>query len=107
MSNQIIYSLVVRKKNTILCEYSEHSGNFQQIALKIIRKALSVQLNIFRSVVKYDDYIFDGSKESVRKQTGMAVPCKGAKIIFEAILKTFAGIEYESMEASLRDEGEI
>ena len=58
MSNQIIYSLVVRKKNTILCEYSEHSGNFQQIALKIIRKALSVQLNIFRSVVKYDDYIF-------------------------------------------------
>ena len=54
-----------------------------------------------------DDYIFDGSKESVRKQIGMAVPCKGAKIIFEAILKTFAGIEYESMEASLRDEGEI
>lgn len=46
-----------------------------------------------------DDYIFEGSKESVRKQIGMAVPSKGAKIIFEAILKTFAGIEYESMEA--------
>lgn len=51
-----------------------------------------------------DDYVFEGSKESVRKQIGMAVPCKGAKIIFEAILKTFAGIEYESMEASLKDE---
>lgn len=42
-----------------------------------------------------DDYVFEGSKESVRKQIGMAVPQKGAKIIFEAILKTFAGIEYE------------
>lgn len=46
-----------------------------------------------------DDYVFEGSKESVRKQIGMAVPSKGAKIIFEAILNTFAGIEYESMEA--------
>ena len=51
-----------------------------------------------------DDYVFEGSKESVRKQIGMAVPCQGAKIIFEAILKTFAGIEYESMESSLKDE---
>ena len=37
-----------------------------------------------------DDYEFLGSKESVRKQIGMAVPCQGAKIIFEAILKSFA-----------------
>ena len=51
-----------------------------------------------------DDYVFEGSKESVRKQIGMAVPCQGAKIIFEAILKTFTGIEYESMESSLKDE---
>lgn len=50
-----------------------------------------------------DDYYFKGSKESVRKQIGMAVPCKGAKIIFEAILRTFAGIPYESMEASIQD----
>ena len=46
-----------------------------------------------------DSYVFEGSKESVRKQIGMAVPSKGAKVIFEAILKTFAGIPYESMEA--------
>lgn len=50
-----------------------------------------------------DDYVFEGSKESVRKQIGMAVPPKGAKIIFEAILKTFAGIEYESMPASIKE----
>lgn len=46
-----------------------------------------------------DDYIFEGSKESVRKQIGMAVPSKGARVIFEAILRTFAEIPYESMEA--------
>lgn len=51
-----------------------------------------------------DSYIFEGSKESVRKQIGMAVPPRGARIIFEAILKTFAGEEYETMESNLKDE---
>lgn len=50
-----------------------------------------------------DNYVFKGSKESVRKQIGMAVPVKGAKIIFEAVLKTFAGIEYESMPANINE----
>ena len=50
-----------------------------------------------------DDYIFEGSKESVRKQIGMAVPAKRAKIIFEAILRTFAGIDYESVEPSIKE----
>ncbi|MCZ0704480.1 DNA (cytosine-5)-methyltransferase 1 [Natronobacillus azotifigens] len=45
-----------------------------------------------------DDYEFLGPKEQVRKQIGMAVPTLGAKVIFEAILKTFAGIEYEHIE---------
>ena len=34
----------------------------------------------------------------------MAVPARGAKIIFEAILNTFAGIEYESMDAYVGSE---
>jgi DNA (cytosine-5)-methyltransferase 1 len=50
-----------------------------------------------------DTYRFIGSKESVRKQIGMAVPSQGAKIIFEAILKCFAGIEYESIEPSIKE----
>lgn len=45
-----------------------------------------------------DDFEFQGSKESVRKQIGMAVPPLGAKVIFEAILKTFAGINYPWVE---------
>ncbi len=48
-----------------------------------------------------DSFIFSGSKESVRKQIGMAVPCNGAKIIFEAILKTFAGIDYNYIEPNI------
>ena len=47
-----------------------------------------------------DDFVFSGNKESVRKQIGMAVPCDGAKIIFEAILKTMAGIEYDYVECN-------
>ncbi len=45
-----------------------------------------------------DDYFFVGNKESVRKQIGMAVPVEGARIIFEAVLKTFAGVPYDSVE---------
>jgi len=48
-----------------------------------------------------DDFVFEGNKESVRKQIGMAVPCLGAKIIFEAVLKSFAGIPYEYMPANI------
>jgi DNA (cytosine-5)-methyltransferase 1 len=50
-----------------------------------------------------DDYVFCGTKESVRKQIGMAVPVEGARIIFEAILKTFAGIPYDSDPINLED----
>ncbi|WP_436875756.1 DNA cytosine methyltransferase [Mammaliicoccus sciuri] len=47
----------------------------------------------------FPDYFeFVGNRESVRKQIGMAVPPKGAKHIFEAILKTFANIKYDYVE---------
>ena len=42
-----------------------------------------------------DNFVFEGSKESVRKQIGMAVPPKLSEIIFTSILKTIAGIDYE------------
>lgn len=50
-----------------------------------------------------DTFVFEGSKESVRKQIGMAVPCDGAQIIYEAILRTFAGIPYESVDANINE----
>lgn len=48
-----------------------------------------------------DDFRFEGNKESVRKQIGMAVPPRGAKVIFEAILNSFAGVEYTHVDPSL------
>lgn len=45
-----------------------------------------------------DSFEFLGPKEQVRKQIGMAVPTLGVKTIFESILKTFAGIKYESID---------
>ena len=49
-----------------------------------------------------DSYHFIGSKESVRKQIGMAVPPAGAKIIFEAILNSFAGIDYPHADCNVK-----
>ena len=48
-----------------------------------------------------DSFVFEGSKESVRRQVGMAVPPEGAKVVFEAIFKTMLGIDYESVEPSI------
>lgn len=54
-----------------------------------------------------DDFYFIGNKESVRKQVGMAVPPKGAQIIFEALLRTFAKIEYKHIECNITDVGDF
>ena len=54
-----------------------------------------------------DSFEFLGNKESVRKQIGMAVPVELSRIIFEAILKTFAGIKYPYVESSFQDFSEI
>lgn len=51
-----------------------------------------------------DSFIFEGSKESVRKQIGMAVPVQGARAVVEAVLKTFAGIPYEYVPSNINPE---
>ena len=48
-----------------------------------------------------DNFEFQGSKESVRKQIGMAVPPDLAKIVFECIMMTFAEIEYSSVKPNI------
>ncbi|RJP46948.1 MAG: DNA cytosine methyltransferase [Armatimonadetes bacterium] len=48
-----------------------------------------------------DDFVFVGTKESVRKQIGMAVPVLGAKVIIEAVLKTFSEIPYEAVDPNV------
>lgn len=48
-----------------------------------------------------DNFVFEGLKESVRKQIGMAVPVQGAAAIFTALFKSFAGISYPSIEPNI------
>ncbi len=50
-----------------------------------------------------DEYAFVGNYASVRKQIGMAVPCRLSEIVIAAILNSFAGIEYPSVPANLED----
>lgn len=48
-----------------------------------------------------DDFVFLGSKESVRKQIGMAVPPLLSQQIFQAILKTLLDIPYEYVDPNI------
>ena len=49
-----------------------------------------------------DWFEFCGSKESVRKQIGMAIPVEASKLIVEAVLKTLAGKSYPSIEPNIK-----
>jgi len=53
-----------------------------------------------------DNFIFEGSKEDVRKQIGMAVPPTLSRVIFTSILQTFAEIPYPYVSASITDDYE-
>ncbi|MFB3978453.1 DNA cytosine methyltransferase [Microbacterium proteolyticum] len=48
-----------------------------------------------------DDFVFEGGKDSVRKQVGMAVPVNGAQAIFTALFKSFAKLDYPSVEPNI------
>ncbi|WP_457098964.1 DNA cytosine methyltransferase [Microbacterium sp. P5_E9] len=48
-----------------------------------------------------DDFVFEGQKESVRKQIGMAVPVEGAQAVFTALFRSFSGESYDSIEPNL------
>ncbi|MBL4761773.1 MAG: DNA (cytosine-5-)-methyltransferase [Gammaproteobacteria bacterium] len=48
-----------------------------------------------------DWFEFCGSKESVRKQIGMAIPPKGMKVIVDAVLSSIYGIEYDIISSNI------
>ena len=35
---EIIYAVVAKNKNQVLCEFSDHSGNFEQVSQEILNK---------------------------------------------------------------------
>ena len=48
-----------------------------------------------------DDFVFSGTKTSVRKQIGMAVPVLGAKVVLKAIFETLQELPYEHEESNM------
>lgn len=50
-----------------------------------------------------DNYEFVGNYSSVRKQIGMAVPCRLSEIVITAVLNSFAGIDYPWVKANLEE----
>jgi DNA (cytosine-5)-methyltransferase 1 len=48
-----------------------------------------------------DTFRFEGSRESVRKQIGMAVPPDGVETIFRAIIRTFEGMDYAHVDPNI------
>lgn len=48
-----------------------------------------------------DDYVFEGGKEAVRRQIGMAVPPQGARAVFRALFKCLNGRSYHASIPSL------
>ena len=51
-----------------------------------------------------DDYEFIGNYSSVRKQIGMAVPCKLSEVVVTAILNSFAGVDYPWIKANMEED---
>lgn len=50
-----------------------------------------------------DSYEFVGKYSSVRKQIGMAVPCRLSEIVVTAVLNSFAGIDYPWVKPNIKE----
>ena len=56
---EIIYILIARSSKIVLCDYTDYSGNFQQIALLLLSK---VKKNTKCEII-YDEYKFFSDDE--------------------------------------------
>jgi hypothetical protein len=43
----IIYTLIAKDTDAILCDYSEYTGNFEQITVKLLKKAQKESIATF------------------------------------------------------------
>lgn len=51
----IIYALIAKNDDQVLCEYTEYKGNFEQISRMILRK---IQKNSRRALIYDESYNF-------------------------------------------------
>ena len=68
---EIIYTLISRSSKIILCDYTEYSGNFQQISLLLLPK---VKKNTKCEII-YDEYKFFSDDEK-----DITILCMGKNI---------------------------
>lgn len=57
-----IYSLIARDPDIVLCEYTEYTGNFMQIARLILQKGVKQNT---KYIINYDKYQIQLSKISL------------------------------------------
>ena len=78
-NGKIIYFAIVRKKRTVLTEYTDCSGNFSQITIGImdeIINELETEPNQYKAKFTYGKYIFYFLKNSNLYMLAMAKPTK-------------------------------
>ena len=54
--NNIIYSAIVKEKHVILCEYTEYTGNFNQMLINFIKFIQNSSYKSFKSKIIIDNY---------------------------------------------------
>lgn len=65
MQDNIIYTAIIRKKKSVLCEYTEYSGKFAQITKKVLSQLNSIdKSNSFRASFSFGKYQFTVIHES-------------------------------------------
>ena len=63
--NNILYSAIIKEKNVILCEYTEYTGNFNQILQKFIKILQNSQNKTFKSKIIIGNYQIFCIKENI------------------------------------------
>ena len=54
--NNIIYSAIIKEKHVILCEYTEYTGNFNQMLINFIKFIQNSSYKSFKSKIIIDNY---------------------------------------------------
>lgn len=57
----IYYALIANKKDNVICEFTDKSGNFQQISRELLRQFIDSDAN---QVTKYQNYNFHSINEN-------------------------------------------
>lgn len=71
----LIYALVARGNDTILCSYSPHTGNFEQVALDVLKRLNLSKMYGQYGTAKYNFYSFTKENYVFLVMVEVEVPC--------------------------------